>query len=250
MIAYDKVSIIIPVYNTALFLRRAVESALKQSYRNIEIIIVNDASTDDSISIAKEIEKYDNRILLIDQKENKGVANSRNIGIAIATGSYISFLDSDDFWHQEKIERQLDFMKNNNSSISCTGYSVIDERNNVIGKLIPPVKSDYFDFLKRCTAGCSTVMYHVGSIKKRYFPVCGHEDYALWLNILKEKYQFDGIQNILSFYTKREKSVSYNKFKNLNYFWYIYRVQEKYSFLRSIFFIARYSLLNRGKYNK
>ncbi|MCI5227621.1 MAG: glycosyltransferase family 2 protein [Candidatus Electrothrix sp. AX2] len=244
----DKISIIVPIYNSESYLNASVGSLVEQRYRNIEIILIDDCSYDNSISIAQNIASKDSRVKLVLQKRNQGVSAARNIGIDIATGSYIAFLDSDDFWLPSKLEEQLDFMKKHHSAISCTGYSVVDEKNRYIGGLIPPAKATYTDLLKRNTIGCSTVMYNVSMIGKKKFPDCGHEDYALWLSILKENREIDGLKKKLSSYTKRRGSVSSDKMKVIKFFWYIYHIREEFSLLKSACYIAQYALLNKGKY--
>lgn len=138
----EKVSIIMPVYNGEKFLRESIESTLSQTYQNFELIIINDGSTDNSLSIIKEYKERDNRIEIIDKK-NSGVSDSRNTGILKSNGNYIAFIDCDDIWQNNKLELQIEeFQKDKDLKICGTWAIVIDENNNKISKFNYPPTND------------------------------------------------------------------------------------------------------------
>ncbi len=127
----DKVSIIVPIYNGEKYLERCLDSLVKQTYKNIEILCLNDGSTDGSIKILKKYQKKDNRIIVID-KENSGVSDTRNIGIDKASGKYICFCDCDDLYEENYIELMYNSAKDHNVDIVKCNYKVIDTNNNLI----------------------------------------------------------------------------------------------------------------------
>ena len=182
-----KVSIIIPVYNCERYLDRCVESVLQQTYRNIELILVDDGSTDDSVERLREIMQEDDRIILL-QQVNAGAGAARNRGFAHSRGEYVIFLDSDDLWMPDKLEKQLKFMVDNHYQFSYTNYCEINEQSEETGKLISGpkhvTKAGMYAF---CWPGCLTVMYNreqvgliqIADIKK-------NNDYAMWLKVCKK----------------------------------------------------------------
>lgn len=142
-----KISIIVPVYNTSKYLKKCFDSILLQKYKNIELIIINDGSTDKSLSIIKEYEKKDNRIIVIDKK-NSGQADCRNIGIEIATGDYLMFVDSDDYLEIDAFETLVNHINKNKCDILCFDYySVIDDKKNheiSMNNYIDDIKRNYY----------------------------------------------------------------------------------------------------------
>ena len=129
-----KISIITPCFNCEKFISETIESVLKQTYTNFEMIIVDDASTDKSFDIIKEYALKDSRIIYFQNQQNSGANYSRNFAIKNATGDYIAFLDSDDIWDESKIKTQIEFMENNNCDFSYTSYELIDEKSNSLYK--------------------------------------------------------------------------------------------------------------------
>lgn len=125
------ISIIVPIYNTARFLNKCIESIVNQTYRNIEIILINDGSTDDSLDICKAYASWDSRITIID-KENEGVATARNVGLEIATGDYIGFVDSDDYIAPDMYENMLEAIRSNAADIAECGYYLCDENYAIL----------------------------------------------------------------------------------------------------------------------
>ena len=216
-----KVSIIIPVYNSAKYITQCIESVINQTYKNIEIIIIDDNSTDESIEIIKKIK--DKRIKLISIKQNKGVANARNTGIKKATGDYICFLDSDDYWYKNKIEKQIDFIEKNNYVFIYTSYVYLRGNDKHIAKV--PKKLTYKEALRNTAIFTSTVMLNMKYLTKKDITmpdIKAGQDTATWWQVLKKGITAYGIEEPLAIYRVGNKSLSSNKIKALKRTWKLY----------------------------
>ena len=156
------ISVITPTYNCANFIGETIESVQAQTYQQWEMIIVDDRSTDNTKEIVEEYVKADDRIKYTCLEENSGAAVARTTAMELANGEYMAFLDSDDIWSEDKLEKQLSFMKEQDIAFSCTAYEQIDEKGEPINKIIKTVpKADYNRVLLDCPVGNSTVMYNV-----------------------------------------------------------------------------------------
>jgi teichuronic acid biosynthesis glycosyltransferase TuaG len=245
------VSVVMPAYNASRTIASSIKSVQQQSYAKWELWVVDDCSTDDTVPIVNELAKIDDRIKLISLGKNSGrPACPRNVAIKEATGDLIAFLDADDKWLPIKLKKQVSFMAQSNVAFSCSGYDVISFVGEAIGSFNPPMVCSYNDLLASNSVGCLTAIYDVRILGKQYFPICGHEDYALWLKILRNGHSVHGLQEPLSLYRLTPGSVSSSKLKVLNFFWNIYRNQEGFSYLMSALFCLRYAWNTRGKYNK
>lgn len=237
----SKVSIIIPVYNAEKFIGKTMESVLNQTYKNWEMLLFNDKSKDDSLKIIKKYSEKDERIKVIDSKENVGVVAARNKLIEIATGEFIAFLDADDYWKQNKLEKQIKFMRKNNALISCTEYTRVTEDEKEINDIIIKEIITYEDMLKNNYLGCLTVIYNANKLGKRYFKERKkNEDYVLWLEIVKETKIIFGLKENLAFYRVLNNSRSSNKIKVAKDRWEVYRKIERLSLLKSIYYFLQY----------
>ena len=154
----NSVSIIMPYYKKRNFFLRSIESALNQTYKNFEIIIIYDDTDTSDLNYILDKQKIDKRIKVIKNKTNLGAGLSRNKGISIANGEYITFLDCDDCWHSEKLEKQLNFMINNKVSFSFTSYEVINSNGKTIKYKKAQKKITFKTLLVDCNIGLSTVM--------------------------------------------------------------------------------------------
>jgi teichuronic acid biosynthesis glycosyltransferase TuaG len=244
------VSVVMAAYNASRTIATSVKSLQAQSYQNWELLVADDKSTDDTASLVAGLAVSDSRIRLITLPVNSGgPAIPRNVAIRQAQGDLIAFLDADDEWLPEKLQKQVFFMTSVGAALSCSGYGVIDFNNEDRGSLTPPRLCSYSDVLSVNTIGCLTAMYDARILGKRYFPICGHEDYALWLSILREGYKVHGLQECLARYRLTPGSISSSKIKMVKFFWNIYRKQEGFSRFKSMLFCARYAWNVRGKYN-
>lgn len=201
----DLVSIIMPSYNTGRFIRESIESVLGQTCQNWELLIVDDGSTDDTLQVIKGVS--DPRIRLFCNEKNSGAAVSRNRALREAKGRWIAFLDSDDLWHPEKLERQIRFMKETGCHFSYTAYQEMEEQTGEIsGRVSGPKKIGQAGIYCYCWPGCLTVMYdreYVGLVQIE--DLRRHNDYAMWLQVTKtcDCYLFD---EIMATYRRRRIS--------------------------------------------
>lgn len=234
----DLVSIITPTYNCAKFIGATIESVLNQTYQNFEMIIVDDASKDNTEEVVKSFK--DKRIKYIRLSKNSGPAVARNRAMEEARGKYMAFLDSDDLWKREKLEKQINFIKKNKYKIICSDYEQIDEEGNKLNKIIPCKKKvNYNGILLSCPVGNSTVFYDVSKLGKFKVPnIRKRNDDALWLQILKKEEYMYGQKEVLMEYRIRQNSVSSNKLSLIKYHWQLYREIEHLSIARSIFHIV------------
>lgn len=239
------VSIITPTYNCGKFIGRTIESVLAQTYKDWEMIIVDDRSTDDTKSIVEKYAVRDDRIKYCLLEQNSGAAVARTTAMKMAAGAYMAFLDSDDIWLPEKLEKQLDFMEKTGYAFTCTAYEQIDEHDKLTGKTIKTVvKTDYNRLLLDCPVGNSTVMYNVEKMGKFEVPnIRKRNDDALWLAMLKKEKYIWGMPDVLMRYRVRENSISSNKFQLIKYHWILYRKIEHLSVLRSAFHVAWWCFL-------
>ena len=233
------VSIIIPVYNASRFLEETINSIQEQTYSNWEAIFIDDCSSDNSYNLIKKHQKEDKRIKLIKNKTNSGAAVSRNNGIDHAEGDYLCFLDADDKWHPEKLEKQINFMQELNCEFSFTGYQFANEKCTPNGKIVlVPNKINYKQALKNTTIWTSTVMFDMNKLSKediRMPNIKRGQDTATWWKVLKKiKYAY-GLNEVLSYYRRTNNSLSANKLTALKRTWNLYRNVEHLNILSSFY---------------
>lgn len=240
---YPLISIITPSYNASSFIMETIRSVQSQSYTNWEMIVVDDLSKDNTRKIIKEEQKKDNRIKLIPLEENSGAAIARNIGIDHASGKYLAFLDSDDLWLPEKLEKQLEFMRRKNIGFAFTGYQIITQNGEPTKKFIQvPELIDYNGLLKNTIIGCLTVMIDVEKVGKVKMPnFRTRQDTATWLGILKQGHLAFGLNETLAQYRKVENSVSSKKINMAKMNWRLYREIEKLSIPKSVWCFINYA---------
>jgi glycosyltransferase involved in cell wall biosynthesis len=238
------VSVIMPAHNAGPFLEPALRSALSQTYAELEIIVVDDASADGTAATAAAIAASDPRVRVIRFATNVGPARARNAGIESATGRYVAFLDSDDVWLPEKIARQIAAMQSAQAALSYTACRKIDEESRA-GAVIPvPASVDYGRLLHTNVIVCSSAIYDTARIGKVYMPdIAKRQDYGLWLNILKARQGgvVVGINEPLVLYRVRSDSVSSNKLNAARYQWRVYRELERLTLWRSAWYFVHYA---------
>lgn len=239
------ISIITPLYNAEKYILKTIKSVQSQTYTNYEHIIVDDCSTDNSYKLVEEEALKDDRIKLYQVDENGGPAVARNKGKEHANGQFIAFIDSDDLWMEDKLEKQLKFMLDNDYVITSTDYEQINAEGKRLERVIPTKeKMDYKEVLKNCPIGNSTVMYNVEKLGKVEIPIIRkRNDYLLWLTILKDQDYIYGMNEVLGQYRIHPDSISKNKFSLVKYHWHIYRKIEKLSFFYSSYLIFRWGFL-------
>jgi glycosyltransferase involved in cell wall biosynthesis len=235
------VSIITPVHNSFSHIEDTINSVLDQTFLDWELILIDDKSADNGLSILKKFVEQDPRIRLLTNSENRGAAISRNRGIEAANGRYIAFLDSDDLWDPNKLERQLEFMTSKNYPFTFTAYRKFKD-NKTVGIQEVPEKVSHRELLKTCSIGCLTAMYDTEVLGKVYMPdISRRQDFALWLKILKMTPYAYGLNVPLAKYRLRPNSISGNKFKAATYQWRVYREFENLSFFEASYYFLHYS---------
>ena len=239
-----KVSVITPAYNASEFIGETIESVLKQTFQDWEMIIVDDCSTDDTLKLANEFSKKDSRIKVVQNEKNSGVAATRNHGLDVASGEFIAFVDSDDLWLPEKLEKQLKFMEESDAALSYTKYQNYVTETKQLGKVIKaPKKMTAKKILGNTAIGCLTVMVNRKKVGGFHMPLLKHtEDNCTWQEILSRGYVGYGIQEVLSLYRVSNNSMTSNKSKAAKQQWETYRNYYKFSFLKSSYYFFKYAI--------
>ncbi|SDG39479.1 Glycosyltransferase involved in cell wall bisynthesis [Pedobacter terrae] len=237
------VSIVTPCYNSAAFITETLDAVVAQRYTNWELIVVDDRSADETCDIVEAFASRHPRVRLVALKENGGVSNARNIGLAEAKGKYIAFLDSDDIWLEDKLSRQVSYMEKELLPLTFCAYNRIDEQGKIISGQIPvPRTVNYNALLAHNVVIFSTSMMLKSAIGDIKFSRAGHEDWIFLLQLLKKCGQGYGINQPLVYYRVRQNSVSSNKLKAIGYTWKIFRESEGINFFRSAILLGRYAV--------
>ena len=236
------VSIVTPVYNSEKFISETIDSIQNQTYKHWELILVDDCSSDNSYDIISKYIKYDKRIRYIKLEKNSGAAVSRNTGIKNAKGRFIAFLDSDDIWLPEKLEKQVKYMLDKKIGFTFTSYRYMKEDGTKTNKVAKaPYKIDYNGLLKNTIIGCSTVVLDRQIVGDFLMPLVRKgQDTATWLMILRNQKYAYGIEEILVDYRLVGNSLSSNKIKALKRTWNIYRSVEKINVFKSTYVFCFY----------
>lgn len=239
MQANPLVSIITPSYNTSRFIAETIESILAQTYTNWELLITDDASTDNSVEIIEAYVRKDSRIQLFRLEKNSGAGVCRNRSIQEARGRFIAFCDSDDRWMPEKLEKQLAFMRKKDCALSYSAYLTCDERSEITGIVVGRRKETFSSMRCDDGIGCLTAIYDVEKVGKIYAPTLRkRQDWGLWLTILKDCRVAYGMKEPLAIYRKRSDSISCDKFSLIQYNLDIYRRVLRFSPLKSYLYFV------------
>jgi len=237
------VSIITPSYNSSRFIVECVNSVISQTFQNWEMIIVDDCSNDNSKDIISVLSAKDERIKSILLEENTGAAEARNIAIMKAKGKYIAFLDSDDIWNEDKLEKQIAFMNEKDIAFSFTSYQPISEDGKTkYSVIIASKKMSYHSYLKNTIIGCLTVIIDKEKTGDFQMPnIRSSHDMALWLLIMKRGFSAYGLDENLAYYRIVSTSNTSKKWKAAKEVWDVYRKQEKLNILYSIYCFIGYA---------
>lgn len=238
------VSVILPTYNCENFIKETLDSVLKQTFKEWELIIVDDCSTDGTIEILNEYKKNDHRIKLYSLKQNNGAAIARNLGVKHAKGNFIAFLDSDDLWNINKLELQINFMIDNNYSFTCTSYNKIDENGASLDRVVKWDEISSYEGILKKNPGNSTVIYNAGLLGKIEVPhIRKRNDYLMWLQVIKKAERLFSLNKILTSHRIRRGSLSSNKFDLVKYHWIVYRKHENLSIFKSMYLVVYWSFI-------
>lgn len=227
-----------PAYNCGDFIGITFDSVINQSYKNWEVIVVDDCSTDNTAEVVQEYIKKENRIKYHRLEKNSGAALARNKAINLATGKYMAFLDSDDVWFPEKLAKQIGFMEENDYGFTCTSYTKIGEQGEYLNRtIVAQPKRDYDGVLKTCP-GNSTVIYNAEKLGKFKIPdIKKRNDYVMWLQVIKKEKYLYGIEEPLGSHRIRTEGISSNKKSLVGYHWKVYREIENLSLLKSSYLV-------------
>lgn len=244
------VSVIMPAFNCERYVETAVRSVICQTHKNLELFVIDDGSSDATVAKVEALAEGDSRIRLIRNAENMGAAGTRNRGLELCSGDFVAFIDSDDLWHRDKLAAQIDLMEREGADLCYTSYAIIDSIGN---EAKPPYKVpetvDFDGLLRENVIGCSTVMLKGETAREKRFKTdFYHEDYCLWLDILREGKRAAGCTRILADWRYIESSRSFDKRNSALNRWRIYRDHLKLPFIRSAAAFASYALRGLKKY--
>lgn len=236
------VSILMPLYNCASSLARSVGSVRAQTYQGWELLLIDDGSSDGTADLAQKLAADDRRIRVLTMPANKGAAAARNHGLEHAKGRYIAFLDADDRWRPEKLQRQLQFMKRHDAALSFTAYSRVGDQGALKERVPAMAVVTYNTLLKRNIIGCLTAIYDSKQVGKIPMPELWRQhDFALWLQIVRQSGPAYGLDEDLAIYQVASGSLSGNKLAGALDNWRIYRRLEKLTLLKSLWCFANYA---------
>ena len=240
------VSIVVPVYNAKKYIKDCIEMVCAQTYKDWELILVDDASRDGSADYIEElISSMGKRIRLIRKEKNEGAAAARNIGIDASAGRYIAFLDADDVWKPEKLEKEIAFMEETGAAFAFHSYEFGDENAKPTGKVVKvPKELTFRKALSRTIIFTTTVMFDTEKIDMEiiHMPQVPSEDTATWWRILKSGITAYGLNENLAIYRRPAKSLSSNKLVAVERIWFLYRNIANLSVLESIFYFGGWAV--------
>lgn len=232
----DGISVIMPAFNLASYLEASARSVLAQTWRNLELIIVDDCSSDGTLQVAERLASEDNRVRVLKTPRNLGGAGARNLGMANARAPYVAFLDGDDLWAPEKLARQRACMQATGASLCYTAIQKVDAAGHPMGEVQPvPERIEYEQLLGNPIIGCSTVLLNHAALGRPLMPeIRKRQDFAFWLKLLREGAVARGVNEPLTLYRVRPGSLSANKLSAAAYTWRVYREHEKLSVMRTL----------------
>lgn len=242
------VSVVIPMYNSSSYITPTIKSALNQTYNNIEVLVVDDCSNDNSVEVVNNLAKEDSRLRCVPQEKNQGAAVARNRGIKEAKGQYIAFLDSDDLWAEDKIEKQVALMKAKDAAFVYCAYDWVDENDTQIkSKVKIKERVRYKDLLTKTYICTPAAIYDRNVIGDVEMPLRRTgQDYAFWM-VLLEKTDAYGIDEALVHVRRRSGSLSKNKFQNLKDIWEVQTINEGINKVAASWHLFRYAIFTFKK---
>lgn len=244
------VSVIMPAYNAERFIAEAIDSVLNQTVKNIELIVVDDCSSDGTCRIVEEYTQKDSRVKLLRNEHNLQVAQTRNRGLEICRGEYVALLDSDDLWYPTKLEKQINAAGIENADIVYCSYAIVDEAGeSACADFIVPPTTDFEKTLSKSVISCSTVLLTAATIREEKFvPGFYHEDLLYWLRLLQNGKKAVGITEVLAEYRVYSGTKTFNKLNSAKFRWQVYRKGLKFGRWKSACYFVKYALNGIMKY--
>lgn len=246
------VSIITPAHNAKDFIHKTIQSVQWQTYANWEMIIVDDFSSDSTWEILTEIASKDERIRIFRLNKNKGAGYARNYALRRAKGVLVAFVDADDIWLPEKLDKQIYVMNKNDEAFVFSKYQLMSEDEiDIPQKINFPERVSYSDLLKSCSIGCLTVLIDTRKTGALRMPAISRtQDYALWLNVLRKGFTAYCVPEVLAKYRVRQNSISRNKLVKAKFQWFVYRKYEKLNLFKSSYYFVFYTIKGYFKNRK
>jgi glycosyltransferase involved in cell wall biosynthesis len=249
-----RVSVITAAYNSAKVIERNIRCVGTQSLKPVEHIIVDDGSTDGTVEIVRALKREFPHLRLI-QQDNGGAAAARNAGIAMATGRYVAFLDSDDYWSEHKLRTQITFMANHGIPFSYGDYDAIDANTGtLVRRHQAPDRVTYRDLLRGCPIGCLTAAFDLAMLGKRYMPdVRRGQDWGFWLALTRDGTVAHRYPGLHAFYHRSKNSLSSGKIEKIADIYRIYREHEGIGTARSMCYMSAHikgALTKRRRYTR
>tara|TARA_B100001057_G_scaffold494414_1_gene590950 strand:- start:189 stop:941 length:753 start_codon:yes stop_codon:yes gene_type:complete len=239
------VSVIMPYFKKEKYFEQSVNSVLSQSYKNLEVIIIDDELSLQSKNLLSKISQIDTRIKIISNPTNLGAGLSRNNGIKFSNGEFIAFCDCDDLWKKNKLEEQIKFMNTSNLEFSFTSYEIINNKNEKIGLRKAEKNLSFKKLRNSCDIGLSTVIIKKNIFdneKFRFGETKTKEDFILWLMLAKNGISINGIDECLTSWRKNSKSLSSSSIQKIIDGYKVYRNYLHYGRIKSFFFLIILSL--------
>ena len=232
------VSIILPYYRKINYVKKTINSILCQSFKDFEIILIYDDEDLHDLFLIERDFKKNPQIKIIKNSKNLGAGISRNIGIKHAKGKIVAFVDSDDFWLPEKLERQTKFMQENNYDFTFCNYEKVVSREKTINVKSPKSVLNYNDLLGSNEIGLSTVQLNKKIITEELFPpLKTKEDYVAWLKITKSNINAYNFPQSLVIWNKTKNSLSSNFYQKLSDGFTVFKEYEKFNFIKSLYYL-------------
>ncbi|MCH5463838.1 glycosyltransferase family 2 protein [Levilactobacillus tujiorum] len=243
------VSVIMPTFNDSRFVATAIASVLQQTYQHWELVVVNDGSTDDSLQVIEKFH-HDGRLKIINQRTNLGVSAARNAGLNVAQGEYIAFIDADDIWYRDKLEREVTLMEREQLPLVYSYYRIANEEGDVLRAITGlPSRVSYNDLLRSNSIPILTAIVKTEVLRGRQFKQVHHEDYALWLDLLRSrKITATLLPAVTAVYRVHKHSISGNKVKSAMWTWQLLRRQEKLTIMQTCKNMVYYAISGLAKH--
>lgn len=244
------VSVIMPAYNAERYIEEAIRSVQAQTMEKWELVVVDDRSTDGTAGLIRNLADQDSRIRPIFSQINRGAAGSRNLALDMCQGQYVAFLDADDLWYPQKLEKQLEKAANTGADIIYCSYALFDGSGKKChADFIVEEQTTLERMLVRSVMSCSTVLLRASAIRANRFPTnLYHEDYAFWLDLLRSGFTAVGVTEVLASYRVVNGSRSFNKLKSARNRWRVYRDYLKLPLIPSVKAMTGYAINGLKKY--
>lgn len=245
-----QISVIMPAYNCEKFIEASIRSVIAQTVTDWELLILDDGSCDNTWAIVERLAREDSRIRPVKNPKNMGVAKTRNHGIDLSEGAFIAFLDSDDIWHPDKLEKQLHQMQQTGADFCYTSYAIVDEAGSKSkNDYLVPEEISFEELLKENVLGCSTVVLHSRTLQDhRFLTDFYHEDYVLWLSLLQDGFKACGCREVLTDWRLIVNSRSFNKVRSAKNRWHIYSDYLHLPLHKKLWAFAGYAMASLRKY--